>query len=193
MGDEPSAESRGSGLRTHIGWWVGVISATIGILAFFLTRCESGAPKLSEWRAKADAICEQEFPVVERKMEAFGASYWELVRKYNPVQVDRTAASDDADEVSASMRHLVGSWRALEQPDEQRSEIDKLHAAGAAYSEAYRFYSSAIYLDDYRNDETEDRVDAALAALDKQVVTLNLKECKVQVSMLKEPGLFIVP
>ncbi|MXM64904.1 hypothetical protein GR925_15990 [Streptomyces sp. HUCO-GS316] len=193
MGGEPATESRGSRLRTHIGWWIGVISAAIGILAFFLTRCDSGAPKLSEWRAKADAICEQEFPGVLQKMSASDDSFVELIRKPNPAQADRNAASDDAQEVSASMRHLVGSWRTLEQPDEQRSEIDKLHAAGAAFSEAYASYSSALYSNEYMNEAYGEQEQAALTALTKQIELLNLKECKVQVGSPEDEGEYIVP
>ncbi|MFB7354210.1 hypothetical protein [Streptomyces gardneri] len=193
MGGEPAAESRGSRLRTHIGWWVGICSAVIGILAFFLTRCESGAPSLGEWRAKADAICEQEFPGVLQKMRASDESFLSLIRKTNPEQTDRNAASDAAQEVSASMRHLVGSWRALEQPDEQRSEIDKLHSAGAAFSEAYASFSSAIYLDEYKDEAYGDQETAAINALSHQVDILKLEECKGQVGSPEDEGVIIVP
>ncbi|MET9675702.1 hypothetical protein ABZY68_21790 [Streptomyces sp. NPDC006482] len=193
MGGEPAAESRGSRLRTHIGWWVGICSAAIGILAFFLTRCESGAPSLGEWRAKADAICEQEFPGVLQKMRASDEAFLELIRKTNPVQADRNTASDASQEVSVSMRHLVGSWRALEQPDEQRSEIDELHAAGAAFSDAYASFSSAIYSDEYMDEAYGEQEQAALTALTHQIEVLDLKECKVQVGGPEDEGEIIVP
>ncbi|MFF0557111.1 hypothetical protein [Streptomyces sp. NPDC004266] len=193
MGAEPAAESRGSRLRAHIGWWVGICSAAIGILAFFLTQCQSKAPSLSEWRAKADAMCEQEFPGILQKMRASDAAFLELIRKPNPTQTDRNNTADTYQEVSVSIRHLVGSWRELEQPGEQRSEIDKLHAAGSAYSESYASFASAIYADEYQNEAYAEQQNAALTALDKQVQILNLKECKAQIGSPEDEGVIIVP
>ncbi|APE23484.1 hypothetical protein [Streptomyces venezuelae] len=172
---------------------MGISSAAIGILAFFLTRCESDAPSLGEWRAKADAICEQEFPGVIQKMQASDAAFLELLRKPEPTQVDRNTASEAAQEVSVSMRHLVGSWRALEQPDERRGEIDALHTAGADFSEAYASFSSAIYSDEYMDEVYGEQEEAALTALTHQIEVLDLKECKVQVGGPEDEGEIIVP
>ncbi|MFI6418268.1 hypothetical protein ACIBG6_12810 [Streptomyces sp. NPDC050842] len=126
-------------------------------------------------------------------MVSLRKNHEELIRKTNPEQTDRNAASNASQEVSVSMRHLVGSWRALEQPDEQRSEIDRLHAAGAAFSEAHASFASALYLDEYMDESYGEQETAVLNDLIHQVEILNLKECKVQVGSPDDEGVYIVP
>ncbi|WP_395360341.1 hypothetical protein ACHGLA_10815 [Streptomyces sp. YH02] len=181
MSGEPGTQSRGSRLRSHIGWWVGIASAALGILAFFLTQCKGEGPSFNEWRSKADSICEQEFPQIVQGMRYADGLYTALLEHPSPEQADRDAAGDAHEDVSVSIRHLVGSWRALDQPDERREQIDKLHAAGSSFSDAYGSYAAAIYDGDEIHEGYLEQETSAIAALYNQAKVLNLEQCKAQI------------
>ncbi|MET7757813.1 hypothetical protein ABZT27_24395 [Streptomyces sp. NPDC005389] len=115
-------------------------------------------------------------------MRSADDSFVALMENPDRSQADRDATGDALQEVSVSMRHLVGSRRALEQPDAQRGEIDKLHGAGADFSEAYAGYASSIRTDELPLDQAyAEQERDALASLSTQVQVLSLRECEVQV------------
>ncbi|MFD6170684.1 hypothetical protein [Streptomyces coeruleorubidus] len=178
---EPSArppeEPRGSKLRAHIGWWLGAVSAAVGILAFFLTRCEGQGPSFDAWKAQADAVCEKEGPNAGTHIwnasdavdELNAADTWteELLEK----------TSTELTDAGVAMRRIVGSWRALERPDGRGEDIDKLLQAGTAVSGAYYDSADGVYAGEPTEEQNANRVEAA-RNLAVQIGDLGLKECE---------------
>ncbi|MEV0376029.1 hypothetical protein AB0I10_41075 [Streptomyces sp. NPDC050636] len=174
---EPSRDPLGRRLRSHIGWWVGVASALIGIFAFVLTRFESDAPAFSEWQDQVNSICQQEIPSIGRKVEEATGSFVEMDEKSDPAQSERGAVSDKLEVAGSAFLHLAGSWRALEQPDDHQDGIKNLIRAASDLGYSYGAVAYAVS----RNEDTEQliaeqRGHHRLLALEVQA--LKLEQCQ---------------
>ncbi|WP_143589877.1 hypothetical protein [Streptomyces africanus] len=177
MGAEPSQGTRGSKLRSNIGWWLGALSAGVGILAFFLTRCESKAPSFSDWKGKVNAICEQEGPQITNKIEETRSALIAL-DKPNPTQSELDSAAVKHRNVGAAFSHLVGSWRGLEQPDEHKGDIEQMYSAGQRVSDAYYNTAAALAANEHTIAYFQAHLDEG-KKLAIEVRSLDLDQCEM--------------
>lgn len=174
---EPPEEPRQSKLRTHIGWWLGTVSAAVGILAFFLSQCEGKGPSFDAWRAQADAVCEKEGP-------SAGTHIWnasDAVDKLNAAdtwteELLSTTATEFTD-AGVAMRRIVGSWRALDRPDGRGEDIDNLLQAGTATSDAYYDLADGIAAG-APTEKQGYKLSETAHSLAVQINDLGLRECQ---------------
>ncbi|MEU2513771.1 hypothetical protein [Streptomyces syringium] len=182
MSDQPSAE-RGGRLRSHIAWWLGTVSALIGIAAFFLTQCQSTAPSFDDWKTKANAVCEKEVPGIYHEMQGAADSLRALNERLESdpesvTQDDIDATAAEMREIDILTRNLVGSWRELEQPDERKKDLEKLYEAGVATSDASGALAQSIHDNDWKKvDGDATAGEKAQKDWSNQVKNLDLKQC----------------
>ncbi|MFF5972246.1 hypothetical protein ACFY7C_12075 [Streptomyces sp. NPDC012769] len=177
MDAEPPEETRGSRLRGHIGWWLGAVSAGVGILAFFLTRCESDAPSFSDWKVKVNAICEQQAPQITNKIFEATAATKVFNDNPNPGQPELDAIAAKQRIVAAAFSHLVGSWRALEQPDGRKGDIEKMYSAGQDVTSTTYSMAEAIEANEHDFSHYQAQADAG-KQLATEVRALDLDQCE---------------
>ncbi|MFJ2936022.1 hypothetical protein ACIO8G_25105 [Streptomyces sp. NPDC087219] len=164
-------------MRSHIGWWVGVASALIGIVAFVLTRFESDAPAFSAWQDKVNSICQQEIPSIGSKVEDATGSFVEMNEKSDPAQSERDAVSENLEVAGSAFLHLAGSWQALEQPDDHQDGIKNLIRAASDLGHSYGAVAYAVS----RNEDTEQLITDQLGhhrLLALEVQGLELEQCQ---------------
>ncbi|WP_327263166.1 hypothetical protein OG444_18070 [Streptomyces sp. NBC_01232] len=174
---EPSREPLGSRLRSHIGWWLGVASALIGIVAFVLTRYESDAPAFGVWQDQVNSVCQQEIPSIGPKMEEATGSFVEMDEKSDPAQSERDAVSDKLEATGGAFLHLAGSWRALEKPDDHQDGVKNLIRAASDLGNSYGAVAYAVS----RNEDTEQLITEQLGhhrLLAIEVQALKLEQCQ---------------
>ncbi|MEU7063253.1 hypothetical protein [Streptomyces sp. NPDC046161] len=172
MSSEPG--SRGSRLRSQIAWWLGISSAIIGILAFFLTQCANKSPSFNQWKAKAIAACNQEVPgIVEAD--------WKSINTFRRLQPGNSVGSVEREEAASAKRqfdmavqHLVGTWRALEQPDERQEEIKTMYEDAMALAITYGDSAEAVRSNTYK-DELYDNEEKARVDLRNDIKSLDLE------------------
>ncbi|MFE9462970.1 hypothetical protein ACFYNW_04730 [Streptomyces virginiae] len=179
-GESPTRRAE-SQLRSHIGWWLGALSAITGILAFILTQCTSAAPTIDQWRVKAEAICEQEMPAINRmRAEALdGIAYGKL--KPNANEAERKAAAWKFRDTQIAYMRLIGRWRELEMPGERRGDIEKIHEAGVAVAQAESVWEQAVEIGLPTADASWNSLDAETNFL-RKMLELDLWGCYQVVS-----------
>ncbi|MEU7075818.1 hypothetical protein AB0B30_37355 [Streptomyces narbonensis] len=180
MGAEPSQETWGSRLRGHIGWWLGALSAGIGILAFLLTRCESKAPSFGDWKVKANAICEQEAPQITNKIHEATSALKVFNEKSDPTQPELDAMAGKQRNVAAAFSHLVGSWRGLDQPDGHKDDIEKMYSAGQDVSSTTYDMANAIEANEHDFSYWQAQLDSG-KQLAVEMQALELDQCEAMI------------
>ncbi|MER6954463.1 hypothetical protein [Streptomyces sp. NPDC000618] len=174
---EPPEEPRQSKLRAHIGWWLGTVSAAVGILAFFLSQCEGKGPSFDAWKAQADAVCEKEGPSAGTHLVNAENAVDELTGADTWTEELLTTAATELTDAGVAMRRIVGSWRALDRPDGRGEDIDKLLQAGAATSNAYYESADGIAAGTPTEEQGTNLIETA-HNLAVQINDLGLRECQ---------------
>ncbi|MFG2292553.1 hypothetical protein [Streptomyces sp. NPDC048603] len=172
MSSNASAESKAEKLRKHLGWWIGIISAMVGILAFILAQCSNTGPTLTEWKTQANAACEQEMADVR--------STFLKVRdatKNLESEDSRIAAGVAITQAGDAEERLVGKWRALEQPNDSHKEIESLLLAGTGLGDALAEMGKRTE----EGNATPKHLEAAKEASNRfrsQIEKVGIEECK---------------
>ncbi|MEV6729056.1 hypothetical protein [Streptomyces sp. NPDC051364] len=159
MTDDADRKPLGSRLKSHVGWWIGILSAIAGILAFVVTYVEKD-PSFTEWEAKAVSVCEKEVPGIVRQMRDTNDTLDPLYDgDYTAAELRK--AADNAQDTSDATSHYVGSLRELKPPDDRRDLVDDLITSASEMDHLYRVFAESMYDGEFNLDHSKASADAA--------------------------------
>ncbi|MFD5879333.1 MULTISPECIES: hypothetical protein [Streptomyces] len=165
MTDSPDREPLRSRLKSHVGWWMGIIAAIAGILAFAVTYAEKN-PSFAEWKAKAISVCEKEVPGIVRQMRETNDALSPLYDDdYTKAELRR--AADSAQDTSDATSHFAGGLRDLKLPDDNRDTVADLITSASEMARLYRVFAEGMYDGEFNLDNSTASADAATRFADQ--------------------------
>ncbi|MET9956058.1 hypothetical protein ABZ135_31560 [Streptomyces sp. NPDC006339] len=133
--DTPREQEAEHPVKKHVGWWIGTLSGLAGIVALlYAILGGSDGPSAGEWREKANAVCEQQLSDVNAKLRLSSewAAHWARQTSTGQATQDDSRNTIHATRSAAdTLKYLIGSLRAIDQPESMKDDIQKALNTGS--------------------------------------------------------------